>query len=313
MVALEQLIIPIFSFILFIIILHKLCSGTIFPTRKNLPPSPRKLPIIGNLHQLGTSPHRSLQSLSKRYGNLILLHFGRVPVLVASSADAALEIMKNQDLIFSNRPKLSIPDRLIYGSRDVGFAPYGEYWRQTRSVCVLQLLSTKRVQSFRRVREEETSAMVVKIRQLGSSSQIVNLSDVLMSLTNDVVCRAALGRKYGDHGEDKKFKRFLREFVELLGTTSLRDYIPWLGWIDRVSGLDAKVERVAKQFDEFLENVIQEHRDGKLTHDDGDGECDFVGILLEFQRDNKSRSPVEDETIKAVILVIILFHHCCDY
>ncbi|KAK6148273.1 hypothetical protein DH2020_019185 [Rehmannia glutinosa] len=272
-------------------------------TPKNLPPSPRKLPIIGNLHQLGKSPHRSLQSLSNRYGQLLLLHFGHVPVVVASSADAAREIMKNQDLIFSNRPKLSIPDKLIYGSRDVAFAPYGEYWRQVRSICVLQLLSNKRVQSFRRVRQEETSAMVEKIRQLGFSSSVVNLSDVLVSLTNDVVCRVALGRKYSDHGEDKMFKDFLVEFVELLGATSLGDYIPWLGWIDRVNGLDARLEKVAKLFDEFLEIVIQEHKDRKKREEvGGDAELDFVDILLQFQEETKGSTLVEDDTIKALIL-----------
>ncbi|GFQ04618.1 cytochrome p450 71a6 [Phtheirospermum japonicum] len=207
--------------------------------------------------------------------------------------------MKNQDVIFSNRPKLSIPDRLMYGSTDVVFAPYGEYWRQVKSISVVQLLSNKRVQSFRRVREEETSAMVDKIKQLG----VVNLSNALVSLTNDVICRVALGRKYSDDEKDhRNFKGLLEEMMELLGTKSIGDYMPWLGWIDRVSGLDAKVEKVAKQFDEFFESVIQEHRDGKFKHDDGDGDLDFVDVLLQLQRENKSSSPIEDYTIKAVIL-----------
>ncbi|GFP88413.1 cytochrome p450 71a6 [Phtheirospermum japonicum] len=229
----------------------------------------------------------------------MLLYFGSKPVLVASSAEAAREIMKSQDHIFSNRPKLSIPDRLMYGSMDVGFASYGEYWRQVKSICVVQLLSNKRVQSFRRVREEETWAMVNKIKQLG----VVNLSKVLISFTNDVVCRVALGRKYSDDEKDhRNFKGFLGEIMELLGTKSIGDYMPWLIWVNRINGWDAKVDRVAKQTDDFLENVIQVHRDGKLKHDDGDRDFDFVDILLELQRENKSSSPVEDDTIKAVIL-----------
>ncbi|KAK4438482.1 cytochrome [Sesamum alatum] len=308
MVAYQTLILPLVSFLLFIIFLHKRRSTAALPPRKRLPPSPRKLPIMGNLHQLDVYPHRSLQSLSRRYGQLMLLHFGHVPVLVASSADAACEIMKNQDFIFSNRPKLSIPDRLTYGSRDVAFGPYGEYWRQARSICVLQLLSNKRVQSFRRVREEETSAMIDRIRQLGSSSSVVNLSDVLVTTTNDVLCRVALGRKYGDDREGRSFKKFLGEFVELLGTWSIGEFIPWLAWTSRVDGLDAKVDKVAKLFNEFLEGVIQEHRHrdkGEKIQDDGfsgDGGFDFVDILLEFQRENKGSSLVEDETIKALIM-----------
>ncbi|KAL0286314.1 UNVERIFIED_CONTAM: cytochrome [Sesamum angustifolium] len=167
----------------------------------------------------------------------------------------------------------------------------------------------QRVQSFHRVREEETSAMIARIRQLGSSSSAVDLSDVLVTTTNDVFCRVALGRKYGDEdGEGRKFKKFLGEFVELLGMSSVGDYIPWLAWTSQVDGLDAKVERVAKLFDEFLEGVLQEHRDRKkgekICDEDfgGDGGLDFVDILLEFQRENKGSSPVEVDTIKAIIL-----------
>ncbi|KAL8462067.1 hypothetical protein ACS0TY_033227 [Phlomoides rotata] len=266
--------------------------------RKNLPPSPRKLPIIGNFHQLGAYPHRSLQSLSRRYGPLMLLHFGKVPVLVASSADAAREIMKNQDLIFSNRPKLSIPDRLEYGSKDIGFSPYGEYWRQVKSICVLHLLSLKRVQSFHRVREEETSLMVVKIK---SSSSVINLSELLVSLTNDVVCRVAFGRKYDEDGEGRKLKMLLEEFVVLLGTFNVGDYVPWLAWVNKINGLDRKVEKVAKQLDEFYEGLIQEHKERKRDKSGDDLIWDIVDILLEYQRENEGSSPVEDDTIKAVV------------
>ncbi|ONH97777.1 hypothetical protein PRUPE_7G209500 [Prunus persica] len=57
--------------------------------------------------------------------------------------------MKTNDTIFSNKPKLAISDRLLYEGKDVSTAPYGEHWRRMRSICVLQLLSNKRVQSFR--------------------------------------------------------------------------------------------------------------------------------------------------------------------
>ncbi|PIM99257.1 Cytochrome P450 CYP2 subfamily [Handroanthus impetiginosus] len=285
------LILPLFSFIFFIIFLYKWRSTP----QKNLPPSPKKLPIIGNLHQLGQYTHRSLQSLSKYYGPLMLLHFGRVPVLIVSSADAAREIMKNQDLIFANRAKLSIPDGLIYGSKDVAFTSYGNYWREVRSKCVPQLLSSKRVQSYRCVREQETSIMIEKIRHMASSSLVVNLSDMFISITNDVFCRVALGRKYG---EDGKFKTFLKELVELLGEYSVGDYIPCLGWIDWVSGLNGRVKKVAKSLDEFFEVVIDEHRKQRKR----DAELDFVDILLDFQRENGSSLLADDDAIKGIIL-----------
>lgn len=117
-------------------------------TKKSLPPSPPKLPIIGNFHQLGTSPHRSLQALSRIYGQLMLIRLGRVPILVASSAEAAREILKTYDATFSNRPSLTVPNIIYHGSTDIAFARYGEHWRQLKSIVVLQLLSNTRVKSF---------------------------------------------------------------------------------------------------------------------------------------------------------------------
>ncbi|GLJ48368.1 hypothetical protein SUGI_1021170 [Cryptomeria japonica] len=47
---------------------------------------PFPLPIIGNLHQLGALPHRSLQRLAEKHGPMMMLKFGSVPVVIASSS-----------------------------------------------------------------------------------------------------------------------------------------------------------------------------------------------------------------------------------
>lgn len=75
---------------------------------RKIPPSPLKLPLIGNLHQLGHLPHRSLHAMAGKYGPIMLLRLGQVPTLVISTADVAAEIFKAQDQIFSNRPFLQV-------------------------------------------------------------------------------------------------------------------------------------------------------------------------------------------------------------
>ncbi|CAN4088027.1 unnamed protein product [Withania somnifera] len=256
-------------------------------SKKNLPPSPPKLPFIGNFHQLGLQPHRSLQRLTNQYGSMMMLQFGSVPVLIASSAEAASQIMKTQDISFANKPKSSIPSKLFFGPKDVAFTPYGEYWRNARSVCMLQLLNNKRVQSFRKIREEETSLLLKNIKNSIDNSQVVDLTELFVSMTNDVLCRVALGRKYCDGEEGKRFKSLLLEFVELLGVFNIGDYMPWLAWVNHFNGLNAKVDKVAEEFSVFLERVIEEHREKKID-DKEEGSADFVDILLQVQKENKS-------------------------
>lgn len=154
--SLQTLLFLFFSLILMIFFIHSK-----FPfylrTKKNLPPSPPKLPIIGNLHQLGSFPHRSLHTLSQKHGPLMFLHFGSVPTLVATSAEAAEGILKTHGQSFCSRPHLRIINIVWYGCKDISFSPYGEYWRQLKSVAVHHLLSHTQVNSFQKVRARDRS------------------------------------------------------------------------------------------------------------------------------------------------------------
>ncbi|PIA50634.1 hypothetical protein AQUCO_01200086v1 [Aquilegia coerulea] len=268
----------------------------------NLPPSPSKLPIIGNLHELGTLPHRSLQSLARKHGPLMLLYLGQTPALIVSSADAAKEVIKTQDFNFCNRPRMSFAERLFVSNKDLAFSPYGEYWKQMRKISALHLLSGHRVESFRTIREEEANIMIDKIRECCSSaSSAVNLSEIIFSFTNNVVCRVAMGRKFGEDEGAKKFSELIMEFMNLIGVFNVADYIPWFSVVNNFNGLNARVAKNSKEMDCFLESVIQEHIDPKKKIKNS-GVEDFVDVLLGMENDSTNRVSFARDNIKAVIL-----------
>ncbi|KAM2274844.1 cytochrome P450 736A117-like [Malus sylvestris] len=285
---------------IFLILIYK---WSFTSTPNSSPPSPRKLPVIGNLHQLGLYPHRSLGALAQRHGPLMMLHFGSMPVLVVSSAEAASEVMKTHDITFSDRPKITFFKKLLYDFKDVASAPYGEYWRQVKSICVLHLLSSKKVRSFRAVREEEAKSMINNIMKQSKSttSSVFNLSDIFLTVTNDVICRITVGTKYNDGREDRKmFKGLSVEFAEIMSRINIGDYVPWLSWFSRLNGLDAKQDDLAKRYDDFLETAVQEHMDG--DHVKNEDEKDLVDVLLSLQKANVLAIPIDLVCIKAITL-----------
>ncbi|XP_048497856.2 cytochrome P450 71A1-like [Beta vulgaris subsp. vulgaris] len=291
------------SFIIFLVFLYK----WLFFARKHelpLPPSPPKLPIIGHLHQLGKFPHRSLRSLSNKYGELMLLHLGNKPTLVVSSATAAEEIMKTHDLIFANRPKLRFINRIFYDGNDIGFSSYREKWRRLKRICIMHLLSNKRVQSFQTIRKEIVDQVVEKIESYDGS--VFNLSEALITFSKGLICRTALGSKYSggddDSGRGTEFYQLFKLLVEVMGAVSLGDYIPYLGWIDRLTGLEHRVEIVRKKLDAFIEEVLEEHTirlNANCQKSQNDVQ-DFVDVLLEVQEDNPEE--ISRESIKGILL-----------
>ncbi|KAK1440412.1 hypothetical protein QVD17_06239 [Tagetes erecta] len=295
--SMQHLLFPLISFpiILLLLIPFKWLSSS-SETKRNLPPSPPRLPIIGNLHQLGSVPHVSLRDLARKYGPVMMLHLGSVPMLVVTSAKAAQEILKTHDLVFSNRPKLKIPDQLNYGSKDIGFAPYGEYWRQIKSISVIHLLSRRRVNSFRQVRERETIRLIELIEKSGGL--VVDLSEKLVKLTNNVISEVALGRT----SDDYKFRDLLVRFQTLLGVVSVGTYVPWLSWVDWLRGLDSRTNTLRRELNEFYDAIIEEHVAKRKLGDGGnDQDHDLVDILLDVQKENASNFTFGKDTIKAIV------------
>jgi hypothetical protein len=172
-------------------------------------------------------------------------------------------MMKTHDVIFSNRPKNTAANILLYGSKDVAFSPYGEYWRHARKICVLKLLSLKSVQSFQYVKEEEVERLINKIRDMCRKGASINLSKMLIATTNNIVSRCILGQKFGEEEEEdgtSRFGRLSRRVMLLLGLFCFGDFFPFLGWIDVLIRFISSLKTTFRELDTFFDQVIEEHK-----------------------------------------------------
>ncbi|KAG6482899.1 cytochrome P450 71A1-like [Zingiber officinale] len=301
-------LLPLSSLLLFLLLQF---SKQLISERTNLPPSPPRLPLIGNLHQIGPLLHQSLAALSRRHGPLMLLHLGHVPTLVVSSPDAACDVLRHQDLVCAGRPAIT-PIKII-ADGDIAFAPYGDYWRKLRKICTVHLLSSKRVQSYRRAREEEVAAMVAAIAARASTT--INLSEIIYSFANNMLCRVVSGKIKRTEGRNRVFAELFKENSGLMMAVYLGDYFRWLGWVDGLLGYVAKARKNRKRWEELMDQVIKEHadrawsknidghdEDWKEEEDEKEKEKDFVDVLMSLQ--DKNEFVLEPANLKSLLLDI---------
>ncbi|KAJ9190651.1 hypothetical protein P3X46_001831 [Hevea brasiliensis] len=266
-------------------------------TTKRLPPGPRKLPFIGNLHNLaGSLPHHVLKDLAKEYGPLMHLQLGEVPAVVVSSAEMAHEVMKTHDHVFAQRPELISSKILSYDSSDLVFAK-GEYWKQIRKICLTELLGAKKVKSFAPIREDEVSNLLESIRLAGESP--VNLTEKIFWMTSVIACRAAFGNKWEDQ---RAVISIARESLSLSGGFDLADLYPAREFLHVITNMKPRLEKMRVKLDKVLDRIVNEHKQKLLS---GKGESEdaevLVDVLLRLQGSGRLECPITIDNVKAII------------
>ncbi|KAK7314530.1 hypothetical protein VNO77_33056 [Canavalia gladiata] len=192
-------------------------------------PGPPAVPVLGHLPMLGNLPHRTLQSWAKKYGPIMTLRLGQIPLVVVSSPEAAELFLKTHETVFTSRPKREASKYLSYGYKGMIFAEYGAYWRQMRKVCTLQLLSASKVESFAPLRKREVDAMVNLVKKASTVGEVVNLSEVVTGLLEEIVYKMVLGCSKDDMFD---LKGLVQEALLIAGKFNVADFVPWLGVLD---------------------------------------------------------------------------------
>ncbi|QHO26567.1 hypothetical protein S83_021551 [Arachis hypogaea] len=260
----------------------------------NLPPGPWKLPILGSIHHLiGDLPHRRLTKLSKKHGPIIHMQLGETPAIVISSPEIAKLLFKTHDTAFAQRPQFPAIEALTYGWSDLAFSPYGNFWKQVRKICTVELLSAKRVRSFKFIRMEEVSSLVRSVSMNVGSS--INLTEMFLNMSYSIIARVIFGKKTKDQDA------YVSIIKETLTSSSLAfgvsNLFPSQKWLHVISGVECKVKEMHRTCDKVLDDIIDE----ATSKIDGDGDGSLLCILLRLKENGACEFQLTNDNIKAIL------------
>ncbi|KAF5445651.1 hypothetical protein F2P56_034689 [Juglans regia] len=299
----DILIYLLLSFLSAIFVLKFFLNNLTKPTsHPKLPPSPPTLPFIGHLYLLGPFFHESLRNLSTKYGPIFNLRLGVSQwCMVVQSPSAAAEILKTQDLSFAQHPKLAFADEVPYG--DTGFfsAPYGNYWRFIKNVCVNELLSPRQLERSRPLREEELDRFLHKVFESAKKREVVDVGSELTKLTNNIVCRMAISTRCSEKNDEaEKIRELVKDSFEVASKIFIGDVF---GPLKRLAFwfYGRQLIDVGLRFDEMLEKILERHEDQSWKRDQNDQ--DLTDILLKVYSDDGAKAKMTRTHLKALLLV----------
>ncbi|XP_057473779.1 cytochrome P450 78A5-like [Actinidia eriantha] len=252
-------------------------------------PGPSGLPLLGLAFAFtGSLTHRVLAKLAESFKAVRLMAFsvGLTRFVISTHPESAKEILSSP--AFADRPVKESAYELLFG-RAMGFAPYGEYWRNLRRISATHFFSPKRIACFGGLRQKIGSEMVTQIEDLMEKNGVVEIKRVLHLGSLNNVMMSAFGRSYDFKSLDGcELEHLVSEGYELLGIFNWVDHFPLLGWLD-LQGVRRRCRELVSRVNIFVGEIIKVHRVTRAESGGvvGDDSGDFVDVLLDLESENK--------------------------
>ncbi|KAF7373962.1 putative monooxygenase [Mycena sanguinolenta] len=105
-----------------------------FPRKSNVPPGPRRWPLIGSVLEIPRAYQWvTFSKWAETYGNIVYVDALGQPLFIINSAKVARDLLDKRSSISSDRP--SLPMAILSGCAEgLGFQSYNENWRQQRKI-----------------------------------------------------------------------------------------------------------------------------------------------------------------------------------
>ncbi|KAJ7950491.1 Cytochrome P450 family protein [Quillaja saponaria] len=321
-------LVPILAWILGFLLLFQLWRLKIFGPKIQgmLAPEPSgALPFIGHLHQLGGQDplHRTFAAIADKYGSIFMIRLGMFPTIVVSNNEIAKECFTINDKIFASRPRSTHGVYLGYNFAGFGFAPYGTHWRNMRKLTMLELLSTRRLDTLKHLYVSEINTFVKDLYMLsknknGKGTIQVVISEWFQRLSFNMITKIIAGKRYFvnfhdeiNDGEAERVGKLIREFMHISGVFFVSDLIPFLGWFNLQPKVLNSMKRISRDLDSLVGSWVEEHKvkqrnKSEYSSDHHHEQQDFIDVLLSVVEDDSRFVHDRDTIIKSTIMGLIL-------
>ncbi|XP_068655284.1 cytochrome P450 CYP82D47-like [Aristolochia californica] len=282
------------------------------------PPEPAgRWPVVGHLPLLQGNEPLALTygALADKFGPVFTIWMGAHRTLVVSSWELAKECFSTNDRILATRPRGAAGKYMAYNYTMFGLAPYGHFWRDSRKLATIELLSSHRLDSLKHLRATEVGLSIKHLHELWEENNKlpvkVDMKEWFVDLTFNTIVMMIAGKRYfgsnitADLEEARRAKKAIGEFFVLLGAFVPSDALPFLEWLD-LKGHISAMKRVFKELDSMMSLWVNEHRQRRnLDKSKHDG--DFIDVMLSIADRTETHAGDDfDKYIKAMSLTMIL-------
>ncbi|KAJ8447371.1 hypothetical protein Cgig2_013148 [Carnegiea gigantea] len=251
--------------------------------KTKLPPGPKPWPIIGNIHLLGSKPHRSVADLSKTYGPLMTLRLGSITTIVISSPDVAKEMFLKHDIDFASR---QVPDSawaVDHAKFSMAWLPVCPKWREIRKISAIQLFTNQRLDASQGLRKEKVNELVEFVKDCCEKGLAVNIGKAAFTTALNLLSNTFFSMNLSayDSSGSQEFKDLAWHIMEEIGRPNVSDFFPLVKALD----LQGVRRRVSTSFRKMLK-VFDKIIDERLRHHIGSKD-DVLDTLLSLVKQNE--------------------------
>ncbi|XP_010523703.1 PREDICTED: cytochrome P450 76C4-like [Tarenaya hassleriana] len=267
-----------------------------------LPPGPPRLPIIGNILNVGKNPHHSLAELSKAYGPIMSLKLGTLTTVVVSSPDAAKEVLQVHDQALSGRT-FSDPVRAI-GHHEVSvvWLPALARWRLLRKISAAQVFSPSRLEATRPIRTNKLQELLNFLNDSCNRGEAVDIGRASFVTAVNIISNTLFSINFAsyDYTASNEFHDLVVGIMTAAGKPNLADFFPILRFLD-LQGIRKELKACSDRLFEVFQGFIDSRTAKRSSRTEPK---DVLDSLIDIVHENESELSMKD--IRHLLLDLFL-------